>query len=688
MKTEIFIEGVQADLTAGISALITKSVNDVREINTKNGSYTKTIKLPGTARNNRIFGHILNPTRTGDYNPSLANVNQNFSAALPAKCAIYSDGLMVVQGTLRILKINDYGKNMYDYECTVYGVLGGFAGALSTAGDISDLDFGDYDAFWNASNMALWNIPNAGEGIYFPLIDYGNVSTDKINYDFKARRPALFVKEIMEKIIAVNGYKADCSLFSEDSFKRLIVPHNEDVVNQITTRLLHRTTSSHLVASSSFPIATKVLLVNHIAAANFTTSVTNDEFTYTGSSATQVSIFFGVGGTVNIIGGGGPGLPLPHTLWLKIVVGSVEQFYYLPFEGGGYEFSDTVQIVVNPGDVVYFQVGASGAPGGVWTVQANFGWVIIDADAQQVSPANYGDVLRINNLIPKGVKQKDFFISVMQMFNLHIVDDDMDERMLIIRPYTSFYGAGGTVDWSRKLNHAMPKTYTPMSELAGQRLYFRYTEDNDYWNELYRKRHTSNYGNRSVQTGFAFGESEKEVKLIFAATPIVRWVGVDKAVSTIRGGDDVEEKSISSKIRILYARTLTGVASWDLTNGSTVLATYTSYPYAGHLDHPNSPTKDLNWGPPREVFYGLTTPYPDNNLYTSYWQHYINEITHKASLLLTCYMRLSRLDFSNLDFSKYIFIDGNLWLLNQVIDYDTENEGLTKVELLKLINPL
>jgi hypothetical protein len=45
-----------------------------------------------------------------------------------------------------------------------------------------------------------------GIGYYYPLIDYGNVSTNKKDYQFKAFRAALFVKEIMAKIIANAGY--------------------------------------------------------------------------------------------------------------------------------------------------------------------------------------------------------------------------------------------------------------------------------------------------------------------------------------------------------------------------------------------------------------------------------------------------------------------------------------------------
>jgi len=39
-----------------------------------------------------------------------------------------------------------------------------------------------------------------------------------------------------------------------------------------------------------------------------------------------------------------------------------------------------------------------------------------------------------------------------------------------------------------------------------------------------------------------------------------------------------------------------------------------------------------------------------------------------------------------LDFAKFIYIDGGLYRLSKVIDYTAENNEVTKVELLRVIN--
>ena len=64
------------------------------------------------------------------------------------------------------------------------------------------------------------------------------------------------------------------------------------------------------------------------------------------------------------------------------------------------------------------------------------------------------------------------------------------------------------------------------------------------------------------------------------------------------------------------------------------------------------------------------------------------EITDKDSKLLLCKAKLSRRDVANIDFSKLIWIDGSLFRLNKIIDYNASNEDLCTLELLKVINKI
>jgi hypothetical protein len=110
-----------------------------------------------------------------------------------------------------------------------------------------------------------------------------------------------------------------------------------------------------------------------------------------------------------------------------------------------------------------------------------------------------------------------------------------------------------------------------------------------------------------------------------------------------------------------------------------------AYGYAGHLDDPIEPTVDLNFGAPNEFYFKLTNPYPSANLYNAWWDEYLAEIINKDSKLLSCYLYLTVQDIHSLDFAQLIYIDGALWRLNKVVDFNPSIPKTTKCELLRVI---
>jgi hypothetical protein len=145
---------------------------------------------------------------------------------------------------------------------------------------------------------------------------------------------------------------------------------------------------------------------------------------------------------------------------------------------------------------------------------------------------------------------------------------------------------------------------------------------------------------------------------------------------------------MDSVIRIMQVQKITGVSSWHIQkqDGSGNLHTGTYYGYAGHLFFNGSgiPTEDINFGAPKEVYVTVTS-YPTANLFNVYHSEYIAEITDKNSKLLTCSALLNTVDINNLDFSKYIWIDGVLFRLNKVEGYNPMEYNTTKISLLKVI---
>jgi hypothetical protein len=130
MRTEIYIENQQLDLYRDISAEFTYNIDDVKDFSSRNTNFSKTIVIPGNATNNKLFGHIFEFGSGNFYNPSADNVGYNFNASKSAACVVYVDKIQIFKGIIRLLEIIiDNGS--IEYECAVFGELGGFVSAIA-----------------------------------------------------------------------------------------------------------------------------------------------------------------------------------------------------------------------------------------------------------------------------------------------------------------------------------------------------------------------------------------------------------------------------------------------------------------------------------------------------------------------------------------------------------------------------
>ena len=135
----------------------------------------------------------------------------------------------------------------------------------------------------------------------------------------------------------------------------------------------------------------------------------------------------------------------------------------------------------------------------------------------------------------------------------------------------------------------------------------------------------------------------------------------------------------------MQCKKVTGVASWKIMNGATTLSTNTDYPYAGHLDDPDIPNADICFGIPKQIYFTLVSGNLSNNLFNTYYSSYMAEITDKDSRLLQAMVKLNDNEIYNLDFSKFIYIDGGLYRLQKLIDYAPNENETTKAEFLRVI---
>jgi hypothetical protein len=688
ISTEIYIEDQLIDLLKDIGTDFTYTIDDVREFGSKNTSFSRTISIPATARNNKILGFAFELNMHHDHNMDLPNVNTNFTPAQAAKCEVYIDKIQIFKGVIRILEIVS-NNNTTEYQCAVFGELGGFITELGNR-RLEDLDFSEYNHTWNVTAIQNSWDSITGSGYYYPLIDYGDVSTNKDDFHVSTFRPALYVKEYIEKIFEGTTYSLNCDFFNTDFFKKLIIPNNSQGIQGTNDRFILGTISAtKTILNSNTPTARNAnLSFDSTTLLNFTENAGKSIFTYTDGTKTVNAL-----ATITGVYQTDAASSITATLYVNgIAVQSLTQSTFSA--NNPFTFNiDWTGAIANTNQVrIELSVPVTANTYIVNVSSANFTFTQL---AAQLTSVAYNGTVSMNNNLPKGIFQKDFFLSVCKMFNLYVYQDNINEKQINIAPYIDFYSDAVTnsLDWSQKVDMNATWSIKPMSQLNARYYAYRYTDDSDYYNDNYKKKYGQSYGDFIYDSEFDFVKDTASTQIIFAPTILTQPTGhghADKYFSVIYklSNNNTQEDPMDSVIRILMAKKLSIAHSWHIRSGSGsggILATLTTYGYAGHLDDPTNPTVDLNFGPPKELQFPASI-YPTNNLFNTYNKPYILEITDMESKLLTCRVYLNALDIYNLDFSKYIWINGVLFRLNKIESYDPTAYRTTQVNLLKVIN--
>jgi len=71
---KLFIENNEVDVNVSFSTLITFAIDDIKDFGAKNTNFSKTIIVPGTKRNNVLFGNIFDINSANDYSPAGQNI--------------------------------------------------------------------------------------------------------------------------------------------------------------------------------------------------------------------------------------------------------------------------------------------------------------------------------------------------------------------------------------------------------------------------------------------------------------------------------------------------------------------------------------------------------------------------------------------------------------------------------------
>lgn len=695
---ELLIEGKPIALSDDFDIRINKSIADIRNPETRSSDFTRTLTIPGTSENNKVFHFLFDVandiTGSGQFNP-------DFNPNKKADCVVLFDGMPQIEGFIRLTDItNNNGR--IQYQCTIHGESANLFTDIENA-KLSDLNFSEYNHVCNITNIKdSWDskIKVNGNDVTFA---YGNgyvwtqvlpkraTNNSDVN-DWKAddHTPALYAKTIVDKIFAVRGYKyTSDSFFNSARFKRLIVPFANNGLSSaasgVTDRLFQAESSGQTFPTGSTDYT--LIFTNDSTNGNFDNgnNYATGTSQYTVPVAGQYTFYLNVNANLSL----GSPITVPNNVSLDFVidlyVNNVQKYSYIitsdqaskqnwTWNGilaltNKFNKNDVVKLVakeLNITNLSYVKISLANLQIGTGTYFYN---------GSSASSIVYNETVDFGFFFDDKNTQKDYLLSLIKMFNLYIEQTDAKTLRFVTRD--EFYN-GEKKDWTALLDYNQAHEIVPMGELQNNPYVFTYKEGTDNLSKEYKQLTSRVYGDRSLRVDNDFIKQEKKIELSFSST--LTWYSPSNKFFSVITDD---KGQATNDLRILYYNGLASTPSYylyDQTKPSTPNLNF--YPVTTHMDDPYNMQFDLNFGMPVKPNLPLGFKYSNQNLVNVYYYKTLAEIIDKNSKIFRGYFRINASTFANIRFNSLYFFEGQYWRLNKVIDYNPTQEGLTKCEFL------
>lgn len=729
----IQIETGYLDVKEGTNLPLNFQVGDIRDLTQRKGTFSKSITLSGTKNNNLLLNNYYD-----------VNVTEGtFSINTLTKCSILQNGIPIITDALlqlvnvKKVQLTDAYEQGVEYEVLVRDSQAEFYTAITNL-ELTDLDFSDCNHEFSITAITdSWSHTQADHYKY--LMPYN----DTPNYTVNHFKPAIYAKSYFDRIFANSGFTYNWSSLTNAHFDKLLIPYNGDVNNFDYTdyRVTADTTflSSYvqpnpgLNQSFTQQITTWTETLDVQSLFNPSTGEYNAPFnTDTAQGQTYTFSFTYV---YEIILDNASTSP-PSTAYLKIqdpvsltyLPGEIE--YNLQFEllvnGSGVGFvqaidvahvgdgvttysipvgstsvlsasgTTTIPIPINitATDIVEIQAGIyvnslyNFGTQGIWRdTNATSGGSNVQVNPQvdfsslkvDIVPTNNIQIITgvqvVNDFIPQKIKQSDFVKAIFQMYNLYAYPNTNQPNELILVHRDEWYDSGAEKDWSTKLAKNQEQELIFLPDLSKKKLKLTYKPDTDTPNVVYTQATAETYGQLEYTFDNEYVKDTDTKELLFSPTPVNK-TAFDAYLPMING------IAPNTNIRILYDSGLTTCQPFNIyTQGTTGTTGLTSYPQTGHFNDALTPTFDINFGVCDYYFY-QTIVLTNNNLYNLYWRRTVNQIN--VGKMLIASFHLNEADVQTLKLNDKIRIDNSWWNINKVIDYNANDEVLTKVELISI----
>jgi hypothetical protein len=695
---------------------LTLSIDDFKNVSEQVKSYSKNFSLPGTKRNNQIFNNMFNVTR--------ANDGAIFNPYVKTACLLKQDGFIIFEGYLRLIDVKEK-QGQITYNVNLYSEVIALAEVLKDR-TFSQLDFSELTNEYTFSNIKnSWlglldladplptgtfaGTPGASTTgvLKYPYIDWnhqfsidssGNPVLPNLEAAF---RPCIQLKYLIQNIFAATDFNYTSNFFDSADFEKLYMDFNwgadnspvQSVSSATNTFLCTNGQGTHYAGTSytNFVLDNTGLIVfdyppSYDSVTNIITATAINE-TY------SINYAYRVTNTDTVT----------RTIECRYLKNSAEINYsgvITLAAGNSYVYESIFNVSLDTGDTLQAQFKASsagvvqqaiGGGTGVFSFGTN---VIFIVGITNITTDTILQTLRGE------LGQWDFLKGIMTMFNLVSMVDENDPNNILIEPYDKIFIDNPNIkqlDWTDKID-VSEMSLEPLTDLNKSTVFKFVEDDDDHAFNVY-KRSTGGhlYGSKVLDASIVMGlgialptilEGEKEIIAEpFAATvsiPLMPLFSDFIVPSIYSTNDDLTCEGFENEPRIFYdngRKTLASCTYFVPTQngvaGNNVENQFLQFSHFSTIPSVSSTTTDFVFES-QQLLLAVGTP-PVNNLYTTYWAGYFNELYNADTRVISLMVSLTPSDIATFNFYDKIFIRNRIFRVNKI---EYKPNSLAQVEFI------
>ena len=712
---------------------LTLSIDDFKNAAEKIQSYSKDFNLPATKRNNKIFTHLFDVTRTQD--------TFSFNPYVKTQSILKQDGFTLFQGFLRLIDIVDKNGEI-SYNVNLYSETIALADTLKekTFRDLSSI-FSELDHDYNKSNIkASWDSSgitllqplgsnsfagNIGatntQVLKYPFVDWtGSISKVKpigsnaidgrpvLNKLEDAFRPFINCKYIFDNILTSAGFSYDSDFINgnnladgETNFPKLFMDFNFS--GEVPSETLQGT--YHIIVPSVGNYLSATFFKNVILTDNNYSNAmgwdnTNSKFV---GQTTNVGYQIDYNVQIKCINSDTIYWQVVHKNSSNVILNSYDVSQGSQSAGNVVAIAGTIFTTLNTNDTLEFQFKSNNA--GSFKLDNDFVTSGSNIDVTIGLTTSINSTLL--NTKRGDLNQWDYVKGIFTMFNLISLSDPDNPANLIIEPYADVFikntksglvsdlslaSRGIMYDWTNKIDVTEIKL-TPI-ELKAKTI-FKYEEDDeDYVFDKY-KNGTGGvlYGSKIFDAknlnGFTLlAEEEEIIASPFASTVIKPLFDnfPNFCVPAIYSSNDEETEfqGFDNLPRILYNNGKSQLSSSYFIpdqNGldSENQSYFGQFTHLSEINPTTNITNDINFES-LQLINPVGFPFvPVDNLYNIYYAPYFNELYNADTKTMSIKVNLNAADINQFNFYDTVMIKNRQYRVNKI---EYKPNDLSKVEFI------